>query len=132
MIHYPIVFAYVATVSFGLILIRSVLKLLMIKYPKRNLARKGYVFLTKIHPLLGIVAVVSVAIHCYLLPSFLKNTILYILLVGILLQGLLGILIKTSGILPPAIVRGSFKVHTKYLIFFFLLIFAFVGHAIAP
>lgn len=79
------------------------------------------------HPYLGVVAVSSTFLHCAFTNSLRDNVFLYAVLFAVFLTGLTGMLIKIPG-MPPAIVRGNYILHSKFLIGVVVALLTLVGH----
>jgi len=80
-----------------------------------------------LHPYLGIIAVVAITLHCYLVSSFMNNWLLRAALILIIWQGLFGLLLKFRFV-PSFLRKHSYLVHAQFFTGILLLILAGLGH----
>lgn len=90
---------------------------------------KLLILLNKTHAYFGVVAVVSIFLHCYLTGSYLDNLLLQIVLILMAVEGISGLVMKIK-YTPVQLKQRSYLIHRQFAIGAILIILAAVGHLI--
>jgi hypothetical protein len=90
---------------------------------------KLLILLNKTHAYLGVIAIIFIAMHCYLTGSYRDNFLLQAVLALMFVEGVTGLVMQLK-YSPFELKQKSYLIHRQFIMGMMILIFAMFGHLI--
>lgn len=88
---------------------------------------KIFIILNKTHAYFGVVAIVSIFLHCYLTGSYRDNFLLQVVLGLMLFEGISGFIMRFK-YSPVELKKNALLIHRQFVVAILLLVFGAFGH----